>query len=160
MHFLMFQMKRAHLSALSAARKFCEEVGLTPARFDLMRAVVTLVEGTAQSALSKILGLSRVAVSKMVRRLMALGLVARARNPRDRRTFLITLTEEGLARMRRTWGRIAQEQPFQMRFEKAFGVMSAITAIAVQNLHWALRISSENCGDTSCEGFYRSRDPE
>ena len=93
MHFLMFRTKRAHLSSLRAARPFCDDVELTPARFDFMRAATRYVEGTKQSEVTKLLGLSRTAVSKMVRRLIELGLVTRKRAPRDRRTFLVALTE-------------------------------------------------------------------
>ena len=122
----------------------------------MMRAALRLVEGTLQSELSKVLGLSRTTVNKMVRRLMELGLVSRERAPRDRRTFIIRVTDEGMRRMRRTWARIAEEQPFQKRYEEAFGERSEA---AVQNLNWALRISAVHIGDRSCE-FYPSRDPD
>ena len=150
MHFLMFQMKRAHLSSLRAARKFCREVGLTPARFDLMRAASRLVLGTPQKELSKMLGLSRTAISKMVRLLIERGLVRREGYSRDARTFLVSLTEEGAARMRLTYVRIYKERPFQIRFERAFGEWSANTAAAVLNLNWALRRSAVHLGDWSC----------
>ena len=159
MYFLMFQMKRAHLSSLNAAREMCEELEITPARFDVMRAALTLVDGTLQSDLSKMLGLSRTTISKMVLRMMELGLLTRVRAVRDRRTFVVSVTEEGMRRMRLTWARIAEEQPFQKRYEGAFGrKASDVTTSAVLNLNWALRTSAVHIGDRSCE-FYRSRDP-
>lgn len=159
MHFLMFQMKRAHLSSLSAAREFCEEVELTPARFDLLRAASRLVQGTHQYDLWKLLGLSRTTISKMVRLLIDRGLLSRVRSPFDRRTFLVSPTEEGTKRMRLAWARIHREQPFQIRYEHAFGEWSPSTAHAIVNLNWALRRSAQHLGDRSCE-FYRSRDTD
>ena len=160
MHPLMFRMKRAHLSSLRAARPFCEPLEITPARFDFMRAATERVNGTRQSRITKVLGLSSVAVSKMVRRLIELGLVTRERDHSDRRTFVVSLTEEGARRMRATYARIHLEQPFQSLYERAFGVRSPITVCAVQNLDWALRHTAWFIGDWSCEAFYRSRDPD
>ena len=159
MHFLMFQMKRAHLSSVSAARPFCKQVELTPARFDVMRAASGLVLGRPQKELSKILGLSRTAISKMVRLLIERGLLRRERAPHDARTFLVQLTEGGAARMKLIYFRIYREQPFQIPYERAFGEWTATTAAAVQNLNWALRCSAQNLGDTSCN-FYLSKLPD
>jgi len=159
MHFLMFQMKRAHLSSQSAARPFCKEVGLSPARFDVMRAASGLVLGRPQKELANILGLSRTAISKMVRLLIERGLLRRERSPRDARTFLVLLTEEGAARMKLIYHRLYREQPFQIPYERAFGEWTATTAAAVQNLNWALRRSAQNLGDRSCN-FYLSKWPD
>jgi DNA-binding MarR family transcriptional regulator len=160
MHFLMFRFKRAHLSSLRAARPFCEELEITPARFDFMRAATTNAQGTRQSRITKVLGLSSVAVSKMTRRLIELGLVTRERDHRDRRTFVVSLTEEGARRMREAYARISIEQPFQSLYERCFGPRSPITVTAVQNLDWAVRHTGWFIGDWSCEAFYRSKDPE
>ena len=139
---------------------FCEQVELTPARFDFLRAAGEYVEGTKQSRISKVLGLSRTAVSKMTRRLIELGLITRDRSPHDRRTFVISLTEEGARRMRVAYARLHEEQPFQSMYERAFGRRSDITVSALQNLDWALRQTGAFIGDWSCEAFYRSKDPD
>jgi len=154
MHFLMFQMKRAHLTSLAAAREFCEALEITPARFDLLRAAMMNPEGTPQNEIAKLLGLTRSTVSAMVRRLIEIGLVRRMRAPLDARTFVIIVTEEGVARMRRIWARIQSEQPFQNAYEGAYG-----TAGVVQEVAAALRASAVHLGDRSAE-FYPSRDPE
>jgi len=160
MHFLMFRFKRAHLSSIRAAWKFCAEVKLTPARFDLLRAASQDPQGTHQNVISKVLGLSRVAVSKMVRRLIELGLVTRERSVRDRRTFVVMLTEEGLRRMRLAYARINAEQPFQALYERAFGYRSEITESAVRNLDAAVRQVAWFIGDWSSEWFYRNKNAE
>ena len=160
MHFLMFRAKRTHLSSLRAARPFCEELEITPARFDFMRAATEYVKGTRQSRITKVLGLSSVAVSKMTRRLIELGLVTRERDHTDRRTFVISLTEEGERRMRNAYARISKEQPFQSLYERCFGKRSPTTVCALQNVDWALRRIGWFIGDWSCEGFYRSKDPD
>ena len=160
MHCLMFRFKRAHLSSLRAARPFCEELELTPARFDFLRSATLHVQGTQQSEITKILGLSSVAISKMVRRLIELGLVTRERDPRDRRTFIVTITEEGARRMREAYVRILEEQPFQSLYERCFGPRSELTVCAVQNLDAVVRHAAWFIGDWSCEWFYRSKDPD
>ena len=160
MHFLMFRFKRAHLSSQRAAHKFCVQVQLTPARFDLMRAASQDAQGTHQNVIAKVLGLTRVAVSKMVRRLIELGLVTRERSVRDRRTFVVMLTEEGLRRMRLAYARISAEQPFQSQYERAFGYRSEITESAVRNLDAAVRRVAWFIGDWSSEFFYRNKNAE
>ena len=160
MHFLTFRIKRAHLASLRATREFCEEVELTVARFDFMRAAGTRVEGTRQNEITSILGLSREAVSKMVRRLIDLGLVRRERCPWDRRTYVVSLTEEGERRMRATYVRLHEEQPFQSLYERVFGPRSEITVLAVQNLDATLVRTGWFIGDTSRKWFYRSKDAD
>jgi len=160
MHFLMFRIKRAHLSGLRAAKEFCTEVKLTPARFDFMRAAASQAQGTRQNEIRRVLGLSCEAVSKMLRRLIELGLVTRERSARDRRTFVVMLTEEGARRMREAYARISEEEPFQSRYERVFGARSPNTAAAVQNLDALLERTNRFVGDTSCRAFYRSKDPD
>ena len=160
MHCLLFRIKRAHLSSLRAVMPFCEQVELTPARFDLLRAAAEHAAGTRQSRITKVLGLSRTAVSKMVRRLMELGLVTRARSPHDQRTFLVSITEEGERRMRVAYARLHEEQPIQSLYERCFGTRSEIAATAVHNLTSVLRRTAWFIGDWSCEAFYRSKDPD
>ncbi len=106
MHFLMFRIKRALLSGVRAAKEFCKEVELTPTRFDYLRAASSHPEGTPQKEITRILGLSSAAVSKMLLRLVEIGLVTRERSVRDRRTFVVRVTEEGVRRMREAYARL------------------------------------------------------
>jgi DNA-binding MarR family transcriptional regulator len=151
MHALVFKMKRAHLRALAGARALSLKFEVTPARYDLMRAVCAFgsIGEQLQHRLWKALGVSRITVSKMVRRLMELGLVQRRRAPRDKRTFLVSLTREGGRRMHRAWVYLYRRDPFQRRFERAFGDRSWATHRAVTDLIDTLERTNRHFGDTS-----------
>ncbi len=62
-----------------------------------------------QSELSRHVLLSQPAISRLVERLVARGLVARAADPVDGRGVLLTLTEEGAAAQRRIGARHAAD---------------------------------------------------
>jgi hypothetical protein len=66
MHAIFFGLKRAHHGTLCITRSVLAAMGLTAARFDLLYAVMTSREGLAQSALRKLLGVSRATVSRML----------------------------------------------------------------------------------------------
>ena len=152
MHALMVRIKRAHLRVLAAARPFSRRVGLTPARYDFMHAMVVFAVEPPQHLLWRVLGISRTSASKMVRRLMELGLVTRRRAPRDRRTFLLSLTAEGEKRWRRTFLALRKGWPFQRRFERAFGEQgqrSWNTFRAVDALTSKLIRLARHLGDTA-----------
>ena len=149
MHFLMFQMKRVHLRSLAAARALSQRVDLTPTRYDYMQTIVGFRCEPPQHLLWRVLGISRTSASKMVRRLMELGLVTRRRAPRDRRTFLLTLTPLGEKRWRRAFRHLHRKRPLQRRFERAFGDRSWKTFRAVDRLNDTLRRVAKHLGDTS-----------
>ena len=160
MHPLMFQFKRAHLRALAGARALSHKTGLTPARHDLLRCVqsfgVPYVEDEFeeyQSRLWRALGISRTSASKMVRRLIELGLAQRRRAPRDRRTFLVSLTKEGKRRMRRAFLILLKRKPLQRRFERAFGERTWNAYHAVRNLAFAVERVARHFRD-SCWPLY------
>ena len=98
MHPITFGLKRAHLQAVAFGRKAVKKVkGMTPVRFDLLYAlrrqymrleeprtgdrewrVVPLEDRfMKQSELVKTLGLCRTTVSKMLKRLEAMGWISR-----------------------------------------------------------------------------------
>jgi DNA-binding MarR family transcriptional regulator len=156
MHTLMFQLKRAHLCAVAGARALSHKTGLTPARHDLLRCIVgfgrVYFDGEFeeyQSRLWRALGISRTSASKMVRRLIELGLARRRRAPRDRRTFLVSLTREGERRMRRAYLIVLKRNPFQRRFERAFGERTWTAHHAVCNLSAAVQRVARHLRDTS-----------
>lgn len=114
---MSFQAKRAHLCGVARGRKMFEGTrDMTPARFDLLyllhervpRSLRFLREDlheTAQSQLTRALGLARQTVWKMVERLVELGLVTKRRDrPGHSRSNLIKLTEEGRRRVRQAMG--------------------------------------------------------
>ena len=156
MHTLMFQLKRAHLRAVAGARALSHKTGLTPARHDLLRCVLSFgvpyVEDLFeeyQSRLWRALGISRTSASRMVRRLIELGLAQRRRAPHDRRTFLVSLTEEGRRRMRRAYRILWRRKPFQRRFERAFGERTWTAYHAVRNLSFAVDRVARHFRDSS-----------
>ena len=102
MHATFFGMKRAFQSSLKISRKLFLPFGLTPARFDMLYAILTTPHRTIlQAELCRRLGVSRPTVSRMLKSLEDLNLVARlTRPPDDWRQRWVTLTTEGLTRIR------------------------------------------------------------
>jgi len=160
MHFLMFRFKRAHLRSLAIARKLQKELGLTPARYDLLQVLGwTGLAQEHQYTLWRALGISRTSGSKMVRRLMALGLITRWRSTTDRRTFVVAFTEAGAEALRRAMIFLHTSQVLRKAFELAFDRNPSTEAnVAVQNLDWAVDRVARRFGDTS-RNLYMSREP-
>src|SRR5271154_1732091 len=95
MHSIFFGLKRAHHGTLRITRKVLVAMGLTAARFDLLYAVKKVRRGLNQSALRKVLGVSRATVSRMLASLEELGLVRREVTTADRRQKFVQLTTKG-----------------------------------------------------------------
>jgi DNA-binding MarR family transcriptional regulator len=102
MNSITFGTKRAFHGFLRVTRKPLASMGLTAARFDMLWMLLTartaewLPRGVRQSELRKRLGVSAPVVTRMVRALEVLGLVAREREERgDRRQIRVWLTEVG-----------------------------------------------------------------
>jgi DNA-binding MarR family transcriptional regulator len=91
---VMFEVKVAHLSLQRVGRACAKPFGLTPARFDLMNAIGC--DGMLQKDLWKRLEVTRSVVCEMVSALMKLEWLKRERS-KDKRTWLVTLTEKGKA---------------------------------------------------------------
>jgi DNA-binding MarR family transcriptional regulator len=95
MHAIFFGLKRAHHGTLRITRRVLAALGLTAARFDLLYAVKETRYGMNQSALRKVLGVSRATVSRMLGSLEELELVRRTVAREDRRQKLVELTTKG-----------------------------------------------------------------
>ena len=93
MPFTRFSFRRLVLLAGKGARAFAALAQLTPARGDMMFAM--LREELSQKQLVLALGVSKSVVSRMVRALEKLQLVARRTPKEDRRVRLVSLTESG-----------------------------------------------------------------
>jgi DNA-binding MarR family transcriptional regulator len=98
-HRIFFGLKRAHHGTLRITRRVLAALGLTAARFDLLYAVKEQRHGMFQSALRKVLGVSRATVSRMLASLEELGLVRRTVPSQDRRQKLVELTTKGALRI-------------------------------------------------------------
>jgi DNA-binding MarR family transcriptional regulator len=88
---VFFSVKRAHHATLRFSRKVLATCGLTPARFDFLRAVLQFGSCT-QFELRQSLGLARSTISEMLATLERIGLIRRMRY---RRTRLIFATDAG-----------------------------------------------------------------
>ena len=122
MHPMSFLQKRSHLCAVARGREMFEGVAdMTPARFDILyllhEQVSDVVSGArsntiAQAWLRRLLGLSRQTVWKMVERLVELGLMTKKKDVHgpDRRRNILSLTAEGIRRIRHAFGAAFSER--------------------------------------------------
>lgn len=122
---IFFGLKRAFHGTLRIGRRSLEALGLTAARFDLLYALTdegrALEAGTRQSALRRMLGVSRPAVSRMLRSLEDLGFVRRERSKVDRRQIDVYLTILGSLRVRRAFRKFVRSGWSQVAPECALG---------------------------------------
>ncbi len=101
---LLFGTKRAYYATLRVTRRLLARFGLTPARFDLLCALLrTPHHFCYQSDLRKGLGVARSTVSRMVSSLQAIGLVERLPPLDDMRQVDVRLTTEGRRRVSRAF---------------------------------------------------------
>lgn len=102
MHSAPFAIKLAHLSFLRFSRRETKEVGLTPARLDMLRAILEQPgHRVLQRDLQRLLGVCNSVVCVMIQSLEKLEFLTRSRTPKDRRTFVITLTPKARFALRR-----------------------------------------------------------
>jgi DNA-binding MarR family transcriptional regulator len=102
---VFFASKRAHYAGVAMMRPLLRDVGLTPARFDLLSALEGLPLKT-QKALREVLGVARATLSEMIVPLERAGLVKRWPCWWDMRTRILGLTALGravLQRVRAKW---------------------------------------------------------
>ena len=72
-----------------------EKLGLTHARWKVIGAIALSNAGLTVPGVARVLGQSRQAVQRITDVMVVDGLLAYQRNPRHKRSVLITLTEEG-----------------------------------------------------------------
>ena len=106
-------------------------MGLTAARFDMLYALMKSGDNLAQSALRKLLGVSRATVSRMLASLEQLGLVTRKAHWFDRRKRLVSLTEEGRLRITSAHGHFTRSGWAQL------AVDSALCGDPHENCRWS-----------------------
>jgi DNA-binding MarR family transcriptional regulator len=154
MHGVSFGVKRAHWGAVRLANYVVGGIGLTAARFDVLYLVDSGV--VSQAALRAKLGIARSTMSRMVRRLVELGLVERERCGR---TWAVSLTREGLRRIRRGIREAVASGLAQMAYESIFETQGWAARLRVWDLEDAVLAVARRFGDTS-EQFYLSDHPE
>lgn len=107
MHAMFFAAKSAYLQSMVFQRRISRDLGITPARFDLL----STIGGSRwlQDDVARRLGVTRSNVGRMMRALERLGWVVRARDEVDGRKRVVSLTERALAflggegRLRTKW---------------------------------------------------------
>ncbi len=134
-HRIFFGLKRAHQGTLRITREVLATLGLTAARFDLLYAVKKERRGIIQSALRKVLGVSRATVSRMLASLEELGLVRRTIAKQDRRQKLVELTTKG-------WWRISRAHRHFTRSGWAQLAIDSALASEYAAFHW--------CDENAC----------
>jgi DNA-binding MarR family transcriptional regulator len=104
METMIFGVKRAFYATWNITRPVLADFGLTPARYDVLYAIVdadTQYGVCPQRKLWKALGVARSTMSKLLRSLEELGLVRRERWSIDRRQRYVSLTALGRLRLQR-----------------------------------------------------------
>lgn len=102
MHPVFFGLKRAYYASLGQMRRTLRKMGLTSARLDLLYVVYRNGRfPMLQSRLWRTLGVCPSVVSRMLKRLEAMGYVRRAIAPGRVRMRNVTLTTKGRARVLR-----------------------------------------------------------
>jgi DNA-binding MarR family transcriptional regulator len=101
MHAILFSIKRAFHTSVRVGRGWLGGVGLTPARFDMLAVIGRHPpHRRLQSDVRHALGVTAATVSRMLRSLEELGLVTREQDFTDRRQRIVSLTREGIRRLR------------------------------------------------------------
>src|SRR6185436_12640271 len=95
MHVLSFAAKRVHLRWLMTVKRVARDFGVTPARFDVLYALVKRGGTTLQAEIVRILHLHKTTVSKLLKKLEGLGYVRRFRGTWDGRVKVVAFTEHG-----------------------------------------------------------------
>ena len=102
MHPVFFGLKRAYYANLGLTRRTLGRMGLTAARMDMLHVIHKKGRySTLQSQLSRTLGVCPSVVSRMLKRLEAMGYVKRDVVVTDTRKRAVMLTAKGRARILR-----------------------------------------------------------
>jgi DNA-binding MarR family transcriptional regulator len=146
MHFLAFQFKRAHYTALRISRPIAAKFGLTPARVDMLYAI-KYQRRISQAQIARALGVSGVTVSRMLRKLEGLGLVQRATYG-DKRMKSSRLTRLGRRGLFSTLG-VLKSRLLQRKFMRAslYKSLSEDAFLAVDDMYSGISEMMKRLGD-------------
>jgi DNA-binding MarR family transcriptional regulator len=89
-------LRRAHQRHAALFQLHAAEAGLTPPQFAALAGLSELGRAT-QNALGRAVAMDSATIQGVVQRLAARGLVAVTRDPMDRRTLVLTLSDNGRA---------------------------------------------------------------
>ena len=126
MHVVYFGFKRAFQATLKVNRLLLDRHGITPARFDLLYCIhQTQLDKVRQSTVRKALGVARPTVSRMVRSLEKLGLVARHVDYDDARQKRLRLSVAGKKIVRRVLRKLVRSDVVDRCVRRAFSYPDA-----------------------------------
>jgi DNA-binding MarR family transcriptional regulator len=91
-----YRLRRAQQAAYQAFDEACSRWNITPAQFGLLCKIADN-PGISQTALARWVGLQRSTLGEIVNRLARRKLISRHRDPKDRRSYALSLTPEGEA---------------------------------------------------------------
>ncbi len=94
-------VKKAHLQTLAFARPRLSRCGLTPSRFELLRAVQKAGGTCDQRELTTFLSVSGASVCRLLRVLVTLGYVEHLRDQPDGRRRTVRITADGAERAKK-----------------------------------------------------------
>jgi DNA-binding MarR family transcriptional regulator len=168
MHPVFFGLKRAYYSTLGLTRRTLRKMGLTAARMDMLYVIHKRGRyPTLQGQLWRTLGVCPSVVSRMLKRLEAIGYVERDVVTNDTRRRTVTLTTQGRARVLRAirqfigWG--YAELALRSVLEPRRWNSEWYTHVAVSQLQEYLRLVRLGFGDRASLVVYpdgvREKDP-
>ncbi len=120
----------AHVLKKSSDRRLLEVAGVTTAQMSAL-ALIASEETTTQTRLATELGLNDSAITAMVRRLIDLEMVARVRDDKDGRAWLLKLTKTGAEAVQKT-DMITDET--SARVDALLGEKTIATVVAAMEL--------------------------
>lgn len=92
---LIFEVLRLNNMLMLEAEALISDLGLTPARWQVLGTVSFLKDPETVAGLARRLGLARQSVQRVVSDMVEAGLVTLADNPAHKRAKLVVLTEQG-----------------------------------------------------------------
>jgi DNA-binding MarR family transcriptional regulator len=87
-------LRRILRATESGSRKIAAATGMTPSQLMVLREIGTRTDATP-GVVAQQLQFSHETITEIVDRLVALGLVTRTRNDKDKRQFLLDITPDG-----------------------------------------------------------------
>ncbi len=91
-----YQLRRAQVRVFEHFGRALADLELTPGQLGLL-VVLAQNEGASQTELARYAGVERATLGEAVEKLSKRGLIARRPSPRDRRSKVLYLTDEGRA---------------------------------------------------------------
>jgi DNA-binding MarR family transcriptional regulator len=151
---VVYALKRAFHSSLRAGRAVLGEVGVTPARFDVLFALTDGRVVKTQRGLRQALGVCRATMSETLGELERRGWIARERDVDDRRTHRVSLTPAGRALFERAYDAAVGDGVVPRAVEAALAETCFGSFEAQESLEYLCRAVRRFFGDTAVRELY------